>query len=411
MSHFRSPFFVGFVVAFAVCNEFVLAFLFAHTGELRGAALWIIRALDALFVIGAALSPRYSATVLSWVGARFRRAPNFSATILGASLVAILLIAIELGFYAHLVIDERRSPSPTIVRDLPLSHYMDPGVTGREQRVDGDRVIYDFTYTLDQKSARITPASPSTATGQDLVFFGCSFTFGVGVSDSETLPNAVARRAPGWRVTNFGVGGYGPAHMLQRIGRPETTEFFRGNETHVVYVYIPHHVRRVIGSMRTATRFGRHFPYYTMGAEGELNYRGTMSADRSLLQPLYEVLDHEAVMKFFNIDLPVFVTEKHLELTAAIIAESRERWVEMLGESNFTVVIYPEPLWAETPAEQIIPSLESRGIRCLDYSDRFEGQPQMWIPEDKHPTGAAHDRVAQWIAEDLDLGSGKATTD
>jgi hypothetical protein len=49
-------------------------------------------------------------------------------------------------------------------------------------------------------------------------FFGCSFTFGEGLNDSATLPQAFAdsldRRE---RVLNLGFSGYGPQHFLSEL--------------------------------------------------------------------------------------------------------------------------------------------------------------------------------------------------
>ncbi len=411
MKWLRNKLFYVLLFAVLVCNEFVLAYLFAHSGEVTGIAKWVVRGVGALLLLGVIVSPWISGAISSRIVAMFRRAPSFSSALLGVGLAGALAVAIELSFYAYLVIEERNNPEPIIVRDVPLAEIMSPGVTCREQRLDGEKVIYDFVYTLDEHSARVTPASPVEATGRDLVFFGCSFTFGVGLSDDEAMPNRVAQRATGWRVTNFGGGGYGPAHMLRRIEDGQTTELFRGNDTRVVYTYIPHHVRRVIGGMRTATRFCRDAPYYALTPDGELEYRGTMTTGRPWLQPFYEALDHEAVLKYFGVDIPIQITDRHLDFTARIIAASRDRWAEALDESDFTVVIYPQPLWAETASEDIIPMLKARGIRCLDYSHRFDGQPEMWIPGDKHPTARAQDRVAQWIVQDLALARTASTTD
>jgi hypothetical protein len=264
-------------------------------------------------------------------------------------------------------------------------------------------------YSLDERGARVTPDTPTSMTCKDVVFFGCSVTFGTGVNDDETLPNFVARRTPKLNVSNFGIGGYGPAHMLRAIETEGVMDHFCGCDSHVIYVYIPHHVRRVIGGMRTSIGFGRNFPLYKLLADGELEYRGTMESGRPFLHPLYTVLVRESVLKHFEIDLPVRITRRHLELTAAIIAESRDAWFARNPHSEFTVVIYPEPLWAETPAEEIVPLLTDKGIRVLDYSNRFEGDSSMWIPHDLHPTAQAHDRVAQWIVEDLGLNQNTTT--
>jgi hypothetical protein len=75
--------------------------------------------------------------------------------------------------------------------------------------------IYSVDYTIDSNLLRQTL---SCETGPTVVFFGCSFTFGEGLNDSATLPQAFAdsldRRE---RVLNLGFSGYGPQHFLSEL--------------------------------------------------------------------------------------------------------------------------------------------------------------------------------------------------
>jgi hypothetical protein len=76
-------------------------------------------------------------------------------------------------------------------------------------------VIYVADYTIDANLLRQTISSEK---GPAIVFFGDSFTFGVGVNDAETLPQLFAdvldRKQ---RVLNLGIGGYGPQQFLREL--------------------------------------------------------------------------------------------------------------------------------------------------------------------------------------------------
>lgn len=68
-------------------------------------------------------------------------------------------------------------------------------------------------YTLSNWHATILPdgtrAVPDTTAGKRrLVVVGDSFTFGLGVSDSETWVNLLAKDMPGWTVVNAGMPAY-----------------------------------------------------------------------------------------------------------------------------------------------------------------------------------------------------------
>jgi hypothetical protein len=75
--------------------------------------------------------------------------------------------------------------------------------------------IYDVIYTIDKNLLRQTISSDS---GSAIAFFGDSFTFGEGVNDAQTLPQAFAdltdRKI---RVLNLGFHGYGPEQFLHIV--------------------------------------------------------------------------------------------------------------------------------------------------------------------------------------------------
>lgn len=74
-------------------------------------------------------------------------------------------------------------------------------------RANGDKVIYDVMYTIDQKRRRPTTSNPD---GARIVNFGDSWTFGEGLNDAETLPQAFANLT-GAAVVNYGFEGASPA--------------------------------------------------------------------------------------------------------------------------------------------------------------------------------------------------------
>ena len=77
------------------------------------------------------------------------------------------------------------------------------------ETIDG-KTIYKVTYTLDDRLLR---ATKSAADAPRVRFFGDSYTFGVGLNDSETLPQAFADLT-GANIENYGFPGYSPAQTL-----------------------------------------------------------------------------------------------------------------------------------------------------------------------------------------------------
>jgi hypothetical protein len=136
-----------------------------------------------------------------------------AATLVGA--LTLGLAAVELGSAAL------ESNLPAETRGFSTSRPIlgwgpsAPGVYHGKRYGSDAALIYDAAYTIDDHLLRRTL---SAATGPAVAFFGDSFTFGQGLSDSETLPQAYAdltgRKV---RVLNFGFPGYGPQQFLRAL--------------------------------------------------------------------------------------------------------------------------------------------------------------------------------------------------
>ena len=76
-------------------------------------------------------------------------------------------------------------------------------------------LIYKTSYTIDSNLLRQTTSAPGE---RPIVFIGDSFTFGEGVDDASTMPQAFAdltgRKIP---VLNLGYSGYGPSQPLRAL--------------------------------------------------------------------------------------------------------------------------------------------------------------------------------------------------
>ena len=335
---------------------------------------------------------------------------NVLALAFGLLLVFVMWRAIEKLFH---VLNERNDRRIS----FEGSYYTDylryddvvgpkgaPNVRVRSvKRIDGD-VIYDATYTTDEFGRRIAYASQPPKRERFLAFFGCSYTFGEGLEDDETLPWQVAAMAPKHRVYNYGCSGYGPQQMLAKLDSGEFAREIAEPSGMLVYVFIPHHVRRAIGSMRVATKWGRTFPYYAFDAHHRLVRNGGFTTGRPHLTKWYNFLGGIDTFRYFGLDFPVFVTGKHLEFTAQIIQRAEVVSREIFPDAGFCVLLYPDSPQAEMSGRKIIPDLKKLGVEYLDFTSlvdmRKEGST---IKGDDHPSAAAQKQVAAALVEALHL--------
>lgn len=191
--------------------------------------------------------------------------------------------------------------------------------------------------------------------------------------------------------------------MLQRLEGDAPLQDDAGIDAMLVYVFIPGHVRRVIGSMRIATSWGRGFPSYALNAEDELFRLGNFSDSRPFVSKAYAFLSQERILSYYNVDLPLHIGPKHLDLTARVIAESHERFLARFGSDEFYVVLYPSNPRDEFSAQELIPYLDAVDVSYFDYTDLFDDGEGYWLPHDEHPTALAHEAIGARLVRDLGL--------
>jgi hypothetical protein len=83
------------------------------------------------------------------------------------------------------------------------------------ENCESGKTIYDVTYTIQQGALRYTPQD--NIGKKTALFFGCSYTFGEGLNDNETLPYYFEKVLPHYKVFNVGFHGYGAHQMLRAL--------------------------------------------------------------------------------------------------------------------------------------------------------------------------------------------------
>jgi hypothetical protein len=198
--------------------------------------------------------------------------------------------------------------------------------------VDG-RLIADVTYTIDANGLREIPASVQ-GRARKVAFFGCSFMFGHGVENDQTLPYYFVQDSNGaFEGFNFAGEGWGPHQMLREI----ENGFVRrvaGTPDLAIYEVIPDHLRRVAG--RASWEDG---PKYELCADDEACYSGPYHStyynlfrrwlDRSWTVKYLD--DHFASLSRPS-DIPLFLAV--LKRTRSLLGNNGTRFVIVLWDQN-----------------------------------------------------------------------------
>lgn len=331
--------------------------------------------------------------VLVFLSRRLRRGKVF---LYNAAFVFLALAIAELAFFFLLDRNGRTVSDGTYTQrhftPLPELGYG----SLREKRVTTSRllasgkVLYDVTYTIDDDGLRTTPRGYSTP---QALFFGCSYTFGEGVQDDETLP-ALFGAGTGISAVNFGFHGYGPHQMLRALELDLPRAFGHGSATVALYTAHPTHIDRANG--RSA--WDQQGPKYEL-TDGTLQYRGPFSQTPWLLDKL---LSHSKLASAVRGRLGALATDetRDRETFLAIVRESG-RLVQTNYGAQFYVLLWDvgptlSPLERDR-ARWLKREAPRAGLRLIALSDEAPqlGEPRFYIPVDGHPTAAAYAEAAR----------------
>lgn len=325
------------------------------------------------------------------------------------SLATVFAIIFGLELYLavaqgdHPVRDEGTYTNGYFLRGGPLGYGPRPGIRVTSRRTVGDRVVFDVTYTITPQGIRATPGSRPG--GDTVLFFGCSFTFGEGVNDDETLPFYFARGTGfKYNVVNLGFHGYGPHQMLRSLQLQLPNQIITGRVKAVIFQTGLFHIWRSMGM----SPWDKDGPRYHLEGNARAVY-----TPRSFLR-VPQVFD-KAVGKSKLVE---FVTEtlqnrpgretEAVELYAAIIEEAaylvRQRYgcklTLLYWDHDFHVLSKGD---RETTQRLLTRFLGDRDIQLLRASGQvpaFAGE--YTIVGDGHPSPLAHRLNAEALIRRLE---------
>ncbi|MBX9767435.1 MAG: hypothetical protein K2X47_09215 [Bdellovibrionales bacterium] len=261
------------------------------------------------------------------------------------------------------------------------------------------QVIYDVESLTDGYSRRITPGK--THGKNHILFFGCSYVFGEGVRQDETLPYFTAENSKDTIAYNYAFGGWGPNNNLARMQLP----FGPGEVPEVtglgVYVFLDFHIHRAIAALSTA-RFTHNFPRFVLSEDNQVIRSGFNRTDDPLRFHIYEWLTNSWIAQKLKLDWPLVLQEKHYAYTARLIQQLKNEYQKKFPGQRFLVVLYPQ----SKTRVQMSQEFQKLNVEYLDYSQinlkAALGRDDA-IPYDGHPTALAHEWMAKKMTQDLGI--------
>lgn len=138
-----------------------------------------------------------------------------------------------------------------------------------------DRDLYDIKYDFNAKGWRKLP-QPNPDAPNDLLLFGCSFTYGTALENEQTWAWQLAELlGSDWNLENYAANGFSVNQMLcelehRMIPAPE------GKRRYALFLALDHHLRR--------NEFFPRTPHYELDASGK-----AIQAGRQKYRWIYEL--------------------------------------------------------------------------------------------------------------------------
>ena len=325
-----------------------------------------------------------AAVVLGWLAWLQRgrwRDVSISLASITVGLAAIEAVAIKIQPGAL----EQMTPGYSVSDPLLGWRPGEPGEYHHVKRRPSDRsVIFDVRYTIVPAHERKVEAG--TADGP-VVFLGDSMTFGTGVDDADTFPQAFADAAGRQlAVRNLAMSGYGPQQVL-RLLESEQGQQLKGARA-LVFKTAAFHAER----SSCWASFMMRAPRYVL-VDGVPTYQGKCFENWWItLRGLF--IASATYQKFINplIGPP---SRQEMDLYIAMLVRAGQVARERIG-APLVIVYLPRAgdylsRSGMTEAE-VMERLRAGGLTVLDGKldpASYPGQ-KLAIPDDGHPTGTAN---------------------
>ena len=278
------------------------------------------------------------------------------------------------------------------IDDPDLGYREKPNAQIRHIVRTKDFMIYDAVYTFDEHSRRVTVFPKAKSFTKFIALFGCSFTYGNGLNDNETINYFIAKNNSEYFPYNYGIGATGTNTLL---ALSEDTDFHHQIEEKTgafVYVFIPDHIARAAGRL-PSLRWTKDTPYFVSQKEG-LVRAGSFVTGRSWVTKALLWVDQHALPGSLKNRIIPPLTSSDDQYACRLVVESKKAFQRQYPGSPFIVYLHPFDL-----APGIMGCLKENQI--VTYQGHLPGLPAnidtYKIKYDGHPNAKANEAIAKEI--------------
>lgn len=263
------------------------------------------------------------------------------------------------------------------------------------------RINKGLSYKVRHNSfgRRSMPDAQDSIRKGTLSFFGCSYTYGMGVNDHETFPSLVAEQFPALKIENHAVPGFGTVQGLLQL--KAMIEDGKAPDV-VVFCYAGFHDQRNSMSpyYRRDLRLGylssseliqeemgsSRFPYATM-QESNTNVKHLYWNDVGVWERLR--------MHLASVNLVLSVKEQIAEQSLPMKEVTQMLFCELktlCDENNIEILVFG--VMSNGYTKHTLEELTMHGIPTLCTEVELSDPKFNNMPFDSHPNDTAHELMA-----------------
>jgi hypothetical protein len=261
------------------------------------------------------------------------------------------------------------------------------------------QLVFNTSYSTDEMGRRMTVRNFAARRTRAVIFAGCSFIFGEGLEDKDTLPSIMQRNMSDVRVFNFGRSGSAPNSFLRAIEDPDYRFFDDITESEGVFIYnfIDDHISRSIGSMRRLRVDPSSWlmPDFDVSGKAPV-FVGDFETSRSWL---FKLTTYSKLATALDISFPI-ENQSALKYIAKLLYFVRQNIKLRKPNFRFIVLLHPH---SSVYGPGLRAELVKHGIQSLDYSnlDMNSILPGRSVLLDGHPSRWSNEVVGQLLLSAL----------
>ncbi|MCR9171124.1 MAG: hypothetical protein NXI10_01425 [bacterium] len=293
--------------------------------------------------------------------------------------------------YANTDYEVHSSPKNPYVADAKLGIQLNPGT----YHFTLNKKV-KFTATHSDNGQRFIPGADANQT-ENVVFLGCSYTYGYGVNDNASFAAIAQQEHPEWNVENTAVVGYGTAqHLLQLRDQLKENEpkavILCLSSVHFIRTVLSQHYRSNlrIGYRRSSSDVdgrmsGARFPYFD-------DYSG--KAKFASWEELYSEIPGRYWSASINFIQHIRDRSNEPQCDAVDITAYLIREMQALCKAKgvpFGVVCL------DTNHETAELHEKLKGVAWKNVGFSFKSKKYTHLPYDSHPNAKGHQKIAQSV--------------